>query len=336
MKTLIDKINNASSLILTTHRQCDGDGLGSQLALYYALKKTNKKVRLVNVDPTPRKYRYLKPDDLIDYYNKPHSPIEATDLTLAFDTNDYRLLEPLHGELKEKSKEILFIDHHPILKDIPPLPDGSWIDTQAASTGEIVFNLINELGIELDQQICRAIYTSIVFDTQLFRLIRNSPRSHEIAAILLQYNINPDEIHHCLFSDYTKNKMDHLSKVIGDIEYFEQEKIAVLKLQLNDIINYKLRPEETMGIVDVLMSIETVEGAIVFRETDHIVKNNDERSYKISFRSKGLFPVLPIAEELGGGGHKLSAGVLLTGNYEQLKESFVRQILKYLESTKAG
>ncbi|MCB0357686.1 MAG: DHH family phosphoesterase, partial [Bdellovibrionales bacterium] len=172
MKSITRKINEANSIILTTHKQCDGDGLGAMLGLFHALKKQGKKVRVFTVDEVPPKYSYLKPDHYVDIFEQPHSPIEKTDLCLIFDTNDKRLVEPLYEELEDKVRNILFVDHHPILNQGPEPTAGSFIETSAASTGEIAYFIIKDLGIRLDENIAQALYTSIAFDTQIFRYVK--------------------------------------------------------------------------------------------------------------------------------------------------------------------
>ncbi|MEM7646059.1 MAG: DHH family phosphoesterase, partial [Pseudomonadota bacterium] len=208
---MIDKVTqyilDADSILLTTHRQCDGDGLGSELAMYHALVKMGKNVRILNVDATPKKYNYLAPDQYIQCFDAPHDPLEKMDLALVFDTNDKRLIEPLYEEIEEKCARIIFVDHHPILAEGPAPTSDSIINIRAASTGELTFDLIESLKVELDAQIARALYTSIVFDTQLFRYIRNSSRSHEISAYLLQYEKKPTEVHRKLFGNFTAPKL---------------------------------------------------------------------------------------------------------------------------------
>ena len=91
MTSIVEQIRKADRILLSTHRQCDGDGLGAELALYYALKKMNKQVQIVNVDGTPRKYRFLGTEKIIALFqNNPVMDLSA-DLCLIFDTNDERL-----------------------------------------------------------------------------------------------------------------------------------------------------------------------------------------------------------------------------------------------------
>ncbi len=186
-RKVVEHIKQADSILLTTHRQCDGDGLGSELAMFHGLKKIGKNVRIINVDATPKKYYFLSPEKYVQCHDGSFDPIEKSDLALVFDTNDHRLIEPLYGELEKKCNHIIFVDHHPILKEGPsPTPD-SFINSSAASTGELVFEILKALEIPLDLKIARALYTSLAFDTQLFRYVKDSSRSHEIATELLKF-----------------------------------------------------------------------------------------------------------------------------------------------------
>lgn len=323
MKSLAARIRKSQTFLLSTHRQCDGDGLGAELALAFALRKAGKTVHVVNVDPTPKKYRFLKPDKYIQYFEQETNLPSEVDMVLIFDTNDERLLEPLFPEMKRIAKEIAFIDHHPVLSQGPAPSPGSWIETRAASTGELAFGLIKELGIALDRDIARCLYTSITFDTQLYRFIRNSPNSHRIAAELLDYDIDPEEVHRHLFGNQTVQKMAFLARALGQIEYFAEGRLAILRLRDQDLFHYNLQPDESRDVIDLLMTIETLEAAALFREDAH-------EQFKLSLRSKGQIEVLSVAEGLGGGGHVHAAGATLRGPYEAFKDQVVREITRRL------
>jgi phosphoesterase RecJ-like protein len=327
LQQIAELIKNAKSIVLSTHRQGDGDGLGAQLALFHALKKIGKKVRVLNVDETPRRYHFLKTNRYIQAFESEHDPIEKTDIALIFDTNDHRLVEPLFSELQKNCENIYFIDHHPALLQGPQPTVGSYINTRAASTGELVYELIKLLKIELDADICRALYTSVAFDTQLFRYVRNSATSHLMAADILRFEKAPEDIHRYLFGNYTHRKVAFLAKALGEIEYFADAKIAVLRLRAQDLIDHELELDESRDVVDLIMNIESLEAAALFREDGPGV-------YKLSLRSKGRFEVLAAAERVGGGGHPFSSGAYLTGKYESLKEQVVADLLSILANSR--
>lgn len=327
MELISDRIRKAKTILLSTHRQCDGDGLGAQMGLYFALKKMGKDVRIVNVDATPKKYKFLQPDKYIQYFENNQTLPASVDLTLIFDTNDERLLAPLYENLKPISKVIAFLDHHPVLIKGPRPSEESWIDVTAASTGELAYKLIKNLGVPIDRDIARCIYTSITFDTQLYRFIRNSPNSHLIAAELLTHKIDADEVHRSLFGNQTVSKVAFLAKALGQIEYFCEGQLAVLKLRDQDLFHYNLEPDESRDVIDMVMNIETLEAAALFRE-------DSSNEYKLSLRSKGQVEVLDVAEMFGGGGHVYAAGAYLKGPYDELKSKVVSELTMKLSKAR--
>jgi phosphoesterase RecJ-like protein len=323
--SLAEKIRQARTIILTTHKQCDGDGLGALLGLYHGLKKLDKKIRVLSVDAVPKKYNFLRPEKYTESFEGPHTPIGKTDLTLIFDTNDRRLVEPLFTALEPHCPEILFVDHHPVLTNGPSPTPGSFIDTRAASTGEISFYLIKELGIAFDADIALALYTSIVFDTQLFKFVKNSPVSHLMAAELLAHVPNAEDVHRHLFSTHTIEKVAFLSKVLGEIEYFGDGRVAISKLRAQDLTNHNLDMDDSRDVIDMIMNINSLEAAGLFRE-------DAPNEYKLSLRSKGKIEVLSIAESFHGGGHLYAAGATIHGSFTDIKKRVVAALLKTLDA----
>lgn len=324
MEKVVHLLKSAESILLTTHKQCDGDGLGAELGLFHALKKMGKKVDVVNVDSTPAKYGILKADEIIQYFDQNSKfPQAHYDLCLIFDTNDYRLIEPLYSAIEKNCTKIVFIDHHPVLSQGPLPTADSVIDTSASSTGEMSFRIIKGLGVELDLNIARAIYLSIVFDTQLYKYIRSSPVSHQIAAELLQFPVESEEIHRALYSNQTIEKVAFLGKALSRIEYSCQGKLAILKIDDQELSAHNLTPDDSRDVIDMIMNIETLEAAALIRA-------ETEDQFKVSFRSKSLIEVLAISEKLGGGGHKHASGAYVQMNYELLKKMIIEDLSEKL------
>lgn len=325
VESLVKKVKNAQSVLLTTHKQCDGDGLGAMLGLYHALKKTGKTVRAMTVDGIPKKYHFLEPDKYVEAFEGPHEMIKPFDLALIFDTNDRRLVEPLFSEMQKHVKEILFVDHHPVLNNGPEPTAGSFIETRAASTGEISFFIIKGLAIHLDERIARALYTSISFDTQLFKFVKNSVNSHLIAAELLTHVPNAEEVHRHLFSTHTIDKIAFLSKVLSQIEYHGEGRVAILKLKAEDLKFHNMDMDDSRDVIDMIMNVQSLQAAALFRE-------DGPNSYKLSLRSKGLVEVLGVAESFHGGGHMFASGAYIEGEYSIIKDEVVRLLLARLDS----
>jgi bifunctional oligoribonuclease and PAP phosphatase NrnA len=324
VESLTRRIDRAAQILLSTHRQCDGDGLGAMLGLYHALKKSGKDVRIVTVDAVPKKYSFLDSERYIEAFDTLRTPLSRFDLVLIFDTNDRRLVEPLFTELEKHCRDIVFVDHHPILNEGPEPTPGSFIDTTAASTGEIAYFLIRGLGIRLDERIARALYTSLAFDTQIFRFVKNSANTHLICAELLQFERGAEKIHRHLFANYTRSKVTYLGKVLSEVEYIADDRVAILNLSQRDLDAHELEMDDSRDVIDMIMNINTVEAAALFREEGTGV-------FKMSLRSKGHLEILSIAESLGGGGHLYSAGALVKGPYTEIKAKVVKLLLARLD-----
>lgn len=320
---LVKLIQNSQSFIITTHKQCDADGLGSALGMLYGLKKIGKSARLLLVDNLPDRYNFLNTDSLIQTHNSPHTPIKDTDVALIFDTNAEDLINPLYPELKKHCKNIAFVDHHPFGDSLPT--EYSYIQVNSASTGELVFDLLNDLGIPMDKTIARSLYSSIAFDTQVFRYIRGSARSLSIGAKLLEYEKEPEKIHSYLFASYSKNKIKLLSEIFSKVEY-PASGIVISKVTLNDLKKYKLGMDDARDILDFLMRINDIKVGAFFRE-------DAPGEFKLSLRSKTL-PINHIAIAFGGGGHKQAAGALLKGEYSEIKQQVLEKIIETLEPKK--
>ena len=153
----------------------------------------------------------------------------------------------------------------------------------------------------------------------MYRFIRNSPTSHLIAAELLTHNIGPEEIHRALFGNQTVQKMAFLAKALGQIEYFCEGRLAILKLKDADMFHYNLEPDDSRDVIDMVMNIETLEAAALFRE-------DAPNEYKLSLRSKGHIEVLDVAENFGGGGHLFAAGAFVKGRFQEIRDQIVDQL----------
>lgn len=320
LESIVQKLKKARRVILSTHRQCDGDGLGAQIALLHGLLKLGIDARLVNVDRPSAKYSFLGFDKWLEVFEAGRTILDGTDLALLLDTNDGRLVEPMYSELINRNIETLFIDHHPVLAKGPMPTDGSVIDVTAASTGELCYYILKELGVEFDAQIARALYTSVVFDTRLFRYVKARPSSHLIAAELLKYERDPEEVHRRLFASYTVSKMNSLMRSLSRVEYSANNRIAFIPFPASEYTSPGgLERDESGDILDQVMNIESIEIAALLRE-------DGPGKYKLSLRSRGTIEVLGLAESFGGGGHRYASGAYLEGSYENLRAQILARL----------
>ena len=250
------------------------------------------------------------------------------DLAIIFDTHEIKMLNELPPFLLSHCKKVIFVDHHQpqktgqeLAKALHPLPVSLYLWPEAASTGELAYGILCELLEEKDwnTQVARSLYTSIVFDTKMYRYIRNSPRSHEIVARLLKWPIESHQIHDRLFGNQSVRKIAFLSSILKKLEYFYDHQVVFVFISQKDLQDFSLQIHESKSIIELLMDIEPVEVAVTLTEQAN-------GFFKMSLRSKGKVSVFSICQHFQGGGHLYAAGALLRENLEDIKPQILQQI----------
>lgn len=319
--SLRETIASAKHIWLTTHRQADGDGLACEVATHAALLKLGKRVKILNFEAPAGKYRFLfeqatgRPISVTVF--DPDLGLTPPDLILVFDTNDLRLIEPLAGWAKERGVSIGILDHH---QGAPPSGSPTMIDTSAASSGEVLLTLFDEMQIELDAAIATPLYASLVFDTQNFRFIRGSANSHAMAARLLPKVREPERIHEALFANLTPSKLGFLASALSLLRIEAEGTLAVVVLPLSLFKNFGADAADSGDVIDMALNVSSVKVALLLRQESSIVEAGQTEWWKISLRSKRGFNVVTAAEAVGGGGHTHAAGATVSGDPQTIEE----------------
>lgn len=300
-ETLSQEILNSNSFILTTHKDCDADGLGSILALHFALTKMGKKVYSVCVDSISPRYDFMNHQEVVHIYKK-KSSIPKADCALIFDTNDSNLIEPLYGELQTQTKKRIFIDHHSPLSHLSK--DLFYIEENSASTGEICYLLLEKIkALPLDSRTSQALFISIIFDTHFFKSKKNLSQTFYVCSKICK-DVQMSEIYENLFCQYDATDWDNLIYLLNKIQYDQSQRIAFIECFDQEVQKRKIRMVQILDCLDLFMKRKSVEVGFTLFET-----NNGK--FKVSLRSKKIVDVSQVAEKLGGGGHKRSAGALI-------------------------
>lgn len=301
---------------MTTHINPDGDGLGSQMALHYYLKKTGKHSIVLNGSPTPEKFNLVDPRGEIQVFDQGQS-LPKVDAVLVLDTSDYRMLGPMQAPLKALGVPIIFFDHHvPETDDV----ENHLIDEQYAATGELIYSFLRHLRADIDAEIALALYVSIVTDTGSFRFKRTSSRSHLIASELLQKGVSPERVFHEIYARDSLNKLKLFGHVMKHIKTRCEDRIAWVEVSRKDRDKYGASVEDTESYINQLSLIKGVDIALMFREEE------DGRT-KVSIRGTGEVAVVGIARKFGGGGHRHAAGMKMAVSMEKT----IKQVLNEAE-----
>lgn len=315
----LELLRRFDHFLLTTHDLPDGDGLGSQMALSLALKQLGKTATVLNPSPTPEKFSLVDPTKQIKVYQS--GTLLPVDAVLVLDTNEIDRLGILARPIRALGKPIVFIDHHVLEKSPGP---SHFLDEHYAATGEMVHALCQALGVKLDYPIALALYVALVTDTAGFRYRRTSPASHRMAAELLEAGVEPEKVHHSIFARESTAKLKLLGHTLEGLQTTPEGKIAWVTIRQTDREHYGATIEDTESFLGALTLLKDVEFALLFRE-------EEPNRVKISFRGLNQRPVVELASQFGGGGHRFAAGARVTGPLPDVVAQVVAACSKALD-----
>ncbi len=319
---LIQEIQKAQNIILSTHKNSDGDGLGSEISMYLALKKLKKTVRFFHSDTIPARYHFLTAEiPEADFLNHLQLSTDSkpVDLVLIFDTHDPKLCSEVFDYSKLKNIPLFFIDHH-VPTDYQTKKSHNFIDEAASCTGEIVYQLIKQLKVPVDTQMATSLYSSLIFDTQNFRFIRDFHKPFQMASELLSTGIDYEKIQQQLFAQWNVAKMNYLSFIISEAIYKKNDTVAIIKIYKKDLARFQVEVDQISDFVDLFMQINSLTVAVVIRE-------ESTTYHKISFRSRHGSAALHWARSFNGGGHATSSGAWVEKSMSEIEDQLDQLIL---------
>jgi phosphoesterase RecJ-like protein len=313
-KKQIKEVNN---IIITTHIHPDADGIGSEIALCLALRKIGKNAICVNEEKLFDRYKYLDPHDvIISYEEYAQKPFDNIELLIVADTNSLPRIGRNVQELVLKSKNLLFIDHHPCAAELAAI---HCIDTSKAATGELVGDLISSIGVEIDHAIALALYTAIIIDTSSFRYPTVSGDTHRLISKLMDAGVKPPQAFNLINGTKKIGHMRLLGQVLSSAQTVADESIAWICLTDEIIAAHNSDAEDTHGFINHLLILDNIKVACMFRQMNSQVK--------VSFRAATEdIDVGIMAQALGGGGHNHSAATVVEGELASVVEKTIGKI----------
>jgi phosphoesterase RecJ-like protein len=317
---MLDKIANAitgaGTIALLPHVAADGDALGASFALALALSGIGKKVKVFLEEEIPYIYGFLPGSELAVLYKGGGG---SFDLAVAIDCGDLGRL----GErsfLFEGAKVTANMDHHPTNTGFAV---HDFVDTKASAAGEIIYKLLDMLGIKPGKDIATCLYVAIATDTGGFRYSNTTPRTHEITAELLRAGVEVAAVTQRIFDTTSFEKVKLTAAAIDTLELYENGRIAVMALPRELIRGTGAKEEDCDGIINTARNIRGVEVAAMLRQWD-------SGEIKVNLRSNTTFDVSAIASLYKGGGHKKAAGYTTDGELENAKNRLLKDIKEIL------
>ncbi len=311
---ILQILKKARRVLIATHVFPDGDALGSQLALGFALEAAGKEVFFYSEEPVTYILDFLPGSDRLIT----HLPEDDSfDCAISLDCGDKRRLGEGADQLL-RYKPFIAIDHHVGHQNFA---DVSWIDQHRSSTGEMIYDLLRLLDCEISQETAYCLYTAILTDTGSFKYESTTSHTLRVAADLLDYGVKPAEICGHIFDNYSKNRLQLLQAVLGSLSLHADDSLAFISVTKELLDSTGTIPADTELFINFPRSLRTVKVAVFLKETaDNLVG--------VSMRAKGEVDVAEVARSFGGGGHRNAAGFKVAGTtLLELKEQVLAKLL---------
>ena len=315
LKKIAKKLKKAQNIAIFSHLNPDGDALGSAFAMKYVLESIGKHVTIYLEKAMPEKFTFLGSDyEIADEDTK-----ISADLALVLDCGEYKRLGRCES-LCRSLPDVVCVDHHKTGGDFGEF---YYNEPDVAATAQIVYKLANLITKNIPTKTYEAIYTGMSTDTGHFKFSNVSPETFFIAGKILEKGINHRKITTIIYDTQKSEKMIFLGEAVKRVKFFNDGRVALLECYGDFLEKFGLTYDDVEELPNVPLNLEGVEVAV-------LVKDKDEYSRRVSFRTKDVIDVSEIAKNFGGGGHKSAAACVISGDIEAKIQEIIDAIIKEL------
>jgi phosphoesterase RecJ-like protein len=317
----VDIVNRNRRFLLTTHIRPDGDGLGSMLALADVLEQGGKQVRMVIASSMPPRYRFLDTEGRIEQFVVPGERWRDAQVTMVLDTGTWNQLDTFGPFLRGLACTKVVIDHHQTQDDLGGL---RLVDTSAEATGRLIFEAIVALGGPMTEKAANALFVAVAMDTGWFRHSNARAATFELASELVRAGAKPAPLYERLFEENSLGRFKLTGLVLERLQTAADGRIAYTELRRSDYAATGAVPQDSEDLVNYTRSLAGVEVGLFFME-------QPRGGVKISFRSRERIDVARVAEQFGGGGHRLAAGATVNSSLEDARDRVLKAVMTALD-----
>lgn len=298
-------IHIPQNVAILSHRNPDGDAIGSSLAMLHYLEQYGHTVHVVFPSEYPEEFEALPgAEDILiwDIHTEECKQVlSRKNLFFLLDFNSYGRIDRLGDFVKDlPGKRVVMIDHHLYPDEIA---DFVFSEPEASSTCEMVYRFIQGIGDgqRINPTVGKCIFTGLVTDTGSFRHATNST-VYRIAADLVERGVDDTAVQDMIFNSQKEKHLRLLGHCLTHrMEYMPEYRTALIWLSKKDYEMFGIQRGDTEGIVNYLLSMRDVRLAAFIHNQPTVVK--------LSLRSKGNIDVQQICEKhFKGGGHKNASG----------------------------
>ena len=298
-----DFLKQNDDFLILMHASPDGDTLGCGHALCGALQRMGKRARAVCPDEIPHKFDYL-------FAAVKEQEFEYKTV-VCVDVADTKLL----GDMKSVGDTAkLCIDHHESNKEYAEM---TLLREEYAAACELVYEVINALGVPFDKELATCLYTGMATDTGCFKFSNTTPQTHIYAAEMMKFGAEYSKINYIHFDLKTQGRLKLEQDVLNKIRYFEDGRVALISVPLALIESLPDVDSDDVGaLANIPRQIKGVDIGIC-------VKERKPGFFKVSLRTSKLINAAKVCEKFGGGGHERAAGCSFDGTLEAAENKIV-------------
>ncbi len=319
IKGVINCIKRYKVFLITTHQNLEGDALGSEISFYNLLKKLGKSAIMVNQDPVPREYAFLKGSRDIKRYQ--HNMRLKFDCIVMLDCSDKFRCGRV-ADLFISGQPVINIDHH-ISND--KFGDINWVLPTASSVSEMIYRLYKIMHTRIDVDTARALYVGILTDTGSFRYVNTTSFTHKATAELLKFNLDVSKIYRNIYESISFSDIALLPKILLTLGRNASGKIITFKVRQKLLKGRRIDFDLSENVLSFGRLIAGCEVCVLFKE-----EPDKTGQIRVNLRSQGKVDVNCIARFFGGGGHKTASGCTIKGDIEDVKRRVLRKIKEQL------
>ncbi len=302
-KSFKEYLSKYKRVTIISHIRPDGDTIGSALALYNSLRLESITCEIVCIDKPPIKYNFLKG---FDRYKSKIGYSESLVVTLD-------CAEPKRCGFDLSNKEVINIDHHKSNSNFGVL---NIVEVEVSTTA-VLFKLLKE-GFKINKDVATALYCGLISDSINFTTNLTNKDSFKLASMLLEYGVDIVEVSNRVNRFNSLAHVRVLGRAIDSLKLYLDGSVAIMEITKGDIKATGATFGDIDGVVDVAISLATVDIAVLIVELEDLIK--------VSLRSKNA-DVSKVASLFGGGGHKGAAGFeVKDGKIEPIKEDILKEL----------
>ena len=306
-----DAIVQRQRFLITSHARPDGDSIGSQLAMAFALDALGKDVRIVNADPAPDHYQDFPGMDRIEIAATASADVDAV---IVMECSDLSRT----GVAGLDGTFLINIDHHAGNRLYGAV---NWHDESAAACGEMVFDLIRELGVPLTLEIATHIYLGILTDTGSFHHSNITPRTFDICRQTVEAGVSPAVMARRVFDSNSFGKLKLIGALLDAMQLADGGRLAILYLDDAMLNACGCTNNDTEGLINLPLTAREIQAVVFFRV-------GPTGEVRVSMRSKYDVDVRQVAAVFGGGGHKNAAGFTAVGSLDEARPRIIALLVE--------